>query len=130
MNQEEVMALMKAFGAAYVAGDADRVAECLADDFVWNLPTGEGDPQGQVVRGREAARTFLRERFAQKETGPVFSDGTLEIVGALVLQRYRVRGTARDGSKIDAMGFDLYQVSAGKIRSKDAYWKQISWPTA
>lgn len=120
---------MNAFGAAYIASDANGVVECLADDFIWSLPTGEGDPQGQVLRGKEAVRAFLLERFAQ-EHALVFSDGRREFIGDMVLSRYRVRGTSADGRKIDAMGLDVYRVAGGKIHSKDAYWKQVAWPAA
>lgn len=130
MKNAETAALMKTFGAAIRAGNGDGIAACLADDFVWNLPTGEADPQGSVIRGKEAARDHLLQLAAeQKNGGLVFSDASFEFVGELALMRYRVRG-ARDGKKIDAMGFEIYRVREGKIRSKDAYWKLISWPAA
>ena len=130
MTETEIRALMATFGGAFRAGDADGVAACLADDFVWRLPTGTGDPQGDVLHGREAVRRYLRERFAPGQDGVTFSDSRMEILGDAVLVQYRVHGCADDGSPVDAVGLDLFRVAEGKLRLKDAYWKQVSWPVS
>ncbi|RWA49042.1 hypothetical protein AU476_31250 [Cupriavidus sp. UYMSc13B] len=128
MTEAEIRALMAAFGSAFRAGDADGVAACLADDFTWRLPTGTGDPQGDVLHGKEAVRRYLRERFAPGSSAVTFSDSRMEILGDVVLLQYRVRGTADDGRPVDAQGLDLFRVVDGKVRLKDAYWKQVAWP--
>ena len=130
MTVSEVKTLMAAFGTAFRTGDADAVAACLADDFTWHLPTGTGDPRGQVLQGREATRHYLRERFAVqgKGGGVRFSDSCMEVSGDMVILRYRVRGTGEDGQAVDAMGLDVFRVADGRLVSKDAYWKQVAWP--
>ncbi len=132
MTEMEIRTLMAAFASAFRAGDADGVAACLADDFMWHLPTGTGSRQGDVLHGKEAVRHYLRERFARARGshGDVtFSDSRMEICGDAVLLQYRVQGTMEDGRPVDAVGLDLFRVAHGKLRLKDAYWKQVEWPT-
>ncbi|WP_432261837.1 nuclear transport factor 2 family protein [Cupriavidus sp. TMH.W2] len=131
MTESEVRTLMAKFGAAFRAGDADAAAACLADDFTWQLPAGNGDPRGQVLQGRDAALRYLRERFAEQQrggNGVVFSDSRMEVFGDMVILRYRVRGMAEGGLPVDAMGLDVFRVANGRLLSKDAYWKQVTWP--
>lgn len=126
MADSDVKAVLKAFSVAFAAGDLDGMVACLGDDFVWTLPTGEADPRGHVVRGKEAARDYLRQRFFEdKANAPVFSDSTVEFSGDLAIVRYRVRAPG-----VDADGLEVYRVTDGKIRSKEAYWKHVSWPDA
>lgn len=130
MTESEVTTLLATFGAAFRAGDADAAAACLADDFTWHLPNGTGDPCGQVLRGKEATRAYLRQRFAEQARdggGVRFSDSRMEVFGDVILLRYRVRGVAEDGRKIDAMGLDVFRAGNGQLLSKDAYWKDVMW---
>lgn len=133
MTDMEIRTLMAAFGSAFRAGDADGVAACLAEDFTWRLPTGTGNPEGDVLHGKEAVRRYLLERFARAagSHGDVaFSDSRMEICGDAVLLHYRVKGTMEDGRPVDAVGLDLFRFADGKMRVKDAYWKQVVWTEA
>lgn len=130
MTESEVKTLMATFGAAFRAGDADAAVACLADNFTWHLPTGIEDPHGQVIQGKEATRHYLRQRFAEQANGGhgvSFSESRMEILGDVVLLKYRVRGTAPDGRAIDAAGLDVFRVDNGRLASKDAYWKDVAW---
>ncbi|GLC97317.1 hypothetical protein Tamer19_67260 [Cupriavidus sp. TA19] len=129
MTESEVKTLLATFGSAFRAGDADAAAACLAEDFTWHLPAANGDPRGQVLQGREATLRYLRERFAEQQggNGVAFSDGRMEVFGDMVMLRYRVRGTTEGGQPVDAMGLDVFHVANGRILSKDAYWKQVTW---
>lgn len=130
MTESDIKTLMATFGAAFRAGDADAAIACLAEDFTWHLPTGSGDPRGDVLEGREAVRRYLRARFAAQASGGhgvTFSDSRMEIFGDVVLLRYRVRGTAEDGRAVDAAGLDVFRAAGGRLVSKDAYWKQVAW---
>ncbi len=130
MTEVEIKAVMSGFSSAYRAADPDLAVTYLAEDFVWRLPTGSANPQGQVLQGKDAVRTYLRERFAKdaRGEGVVFSDGRLEVLGEVVLVHYRVKGTKDDGGFVDAVGMDLFRVADGKLTQKDAYWKQVAWP--
>lgn len=132
MAGSDVKAVMGEFFAAFACADMERIAACLDDDFVWTLPTGESDPHGLVVRGKAAARAYLQQRFFDdKANAPVFSGVRLEYSGELALMRFRVQVPASGGKmKVDAAGLEVYRVVNGKIRSKEAYWKQVSWPDA
>lgn len=128
MTESEVKKLMADFSAAFRAGDADAAVAYLADDFFWHLPTGSGDPRGRVLQGKEATHRYLAERFAELKRGGkgvTFSDAQMEVLGDIVILRYRVRGTTDSGREVDAMGLDVFRVEGGKLLSKDAYWKQV-----
>ncbi|AQV95582.1 hypothetical protein BJN34_17010 [Cupriavidus necator] len=132
MAESDVKAVMGEFFAAFATADMARIAECLDDDFVWTLPTGESDPHGLVVRGKAAATDYLKQRFFDdKANAPVLSDVKLEYSGDLAIMRFRVQVPASGGrKKVDSAGLEVYRVVNGKIRSKEAYWKQVSWPDA
>ncbi len=128
MPQPDVTAVVTAMFSAFARGDLDGMVDCLGEDFVWTLPTGHGDPQGQVVRGKAAARAVLAQRFFEDRAhAPVFSDTALEVAGELAILRFRVRAVGPDGAKVDTHGVELYRVTGGKIRSKEAYWKLVRW---
>jgi len=66
-----------------------------------------------------------------KANAPVLSDVKLEYSGDLAIMRFRVRVPASGGKKkVDATGLEVYRVVNGRIRSNEAYWKQVSWPDA
>ena len=110
--------LFKKFGKAFMKKDVATVGECLSDDFVWALPTGE------VYEGKAAAMAAMQERFDSAD-GPVFSDSHFAFHGDTIVQNYQVRVTLPDGSERQLPGLDVYYVSDGLISRKDAYWKQM-----
>ncbi len=118
---------MGEFSVAFACAHMECIATCLDDDFVWTRP-----PHGLVVRGKAAARAYLQQRFLDdKANAPVFSDVRLEYSGELAIMRCRRQVPASGGTKkVDAAGLEVYRVVNGKIRSKEAYWKQVSWPDA
>ncbi|ODV41790.1 hypothetical protein AWV79_33100 [Cupriavidus sp. UYMMa02A] len=86
-----------------------------------------------MLHGKEAVRRYLRERFARtagSHGAVVFSNSSMEICGDVVLLQYRVQGTMDDGQPVDAVGLDLFRMADGKLRLKDAYWKQVAWPAS
>ena len=126
-EQGEIAALMDRFEKAFVARDVSRVASCVTEDFVWNLPHGESQSRGTSVRGREELKAVLVERF--RETRHIeFSDFQYEIFGPTIVQRYRVTTCAGISPRLDAAGLDVYRVRDNLIASKDAYWKAVEWP--
>ncbi|CAN7487821.1 hypothetical protein D9M68_85790 [compost metagenome] len=84
------------------------------------------------MRGKAAATDYLKQRFFEdKANAPVLSDVKLEYSGDLAIMRFRVRVPASGGKKkVDATGLEVYRVVNGRIRSNEAYWKQVSWPDA
>ncbi len=102
---------------------------CLSDDFVWTLPDGTADPTGREVRGHAAVREAFRQRFFDHPaTAPAFSDIGVEVLGDVLLVRYRVCASGGATGKVDACGIEIYRVKEGKLTHKDVYWKQVAWP--
>lgn len=110
--------LFKKFGKAFMKKDVATVGECLSDDFVWALPTGE------VYEGKPAALAAMQARF-DSPGGPVFSDSHFAFHGDTIVQNYRVTVTLPSGEERQLPGMDVYYVTNGLISRKDAYWKQI-----
>lgn len=129
MKNLDVKSVMAAFWASFDRGSLDGMVACLHDDFEWTLPTGHADPRGYVVRGKAAARYYLQKRFFEnKNNAPKFTERSIEICEQLAIVRLRVLARGVNGEKIDAAALEVYRVTDGKIRSKEAYWKQVSWP--
>ncbi len=116
-----VAALMRRFEQGYEMVSAEAIVACFAPDVVWTLP------DSRVLRGREACRAFLKERFASP-TGPKFSDSHMNVLGQTVVQNYKVGVPLPGGQSVTLDGTDVYQISDGLIAVKDAYWKQIGAP--
>ena len=116
-----VAALMRRFEQGYEMVSAEAIVACFAPDVVWTLP------DSRVLRGREACRAFLKERFASP-TGPKFSDSHMNVLGQTVVQNYKVGVPLPGGQSVTLDGTDVYQIRDGLIAVKDAYWKQIGAP--
>lgn len=108
---------------AFNTRDATRIAAYFAEDAVFYMASGP-DPEGRAVRGREAIRRVLADRFA------VIPDMSWELqngytVGERAVTVWRVTGHAADGSVLDHQGCDLWEFSGGLVQGKDTYWKIV-----
>ena len=113
-----IQELFEKFGKAFMAGDLEKIAECLTPDFEWRQPDGE------VYSGKDNALQAMKERFANRE-GPRFADSKFEFFGDTVVQTYRVTATSANGETREVAGTDVYRIEGGLIALKDAYWKQL-----
>lgn len=111
--------LFEAFVKGFAKHDTALVAPTLADDFVWSQPTGED------FVGKEAALQAMAERWSAPGGGPVFGNGSFEVIGDTVIQSYEVTADAPDGGKKTLRGMDIYKVRDGLLTRKDAFWKQL-----
>lgn len=123
-DEKAVMALLRAFGKAFNAGDVDGILACVTEDFEWRLAEGPDTPDGRIVRGKEAVRQALAERAAAIESVR-FSETEVFIAGDAVIGRFRATGRYRSGAPLDVRGVDVYAIRDGKIAVKDSYWKCI-----
>jgi len=110
--------LFEAFVKGFAKHDTALVAPTLADDFVWSQPTGE------TFVGKEAALQAMADRWSAPGGGPVFRNGSFEVLGDTVVQTYEVTADAPDGGKRTLRGMDIYKVRDGLLTRKDAFWKQ------
>jgi len=123
-DDKAVMALLRAFGKAFNAGDVDGILACVTEDFEWRRAEGPDAPDGRIVRGKEAVRRALAERAAQIARIR-FSETEVFIAGDQVVGRFRATGAYADGTPLDVRGVDLYTLRDGRIAVKDSYWKRI-----
>ena len=117
------MELLAAINQAFNRRDADKIVEFFHDDAVFHMASGP-DPDGRAVRGKDAIRKVLADRFE------VIPDMRWEhidefIIGDLAVTVWRVKGNAADGTVLDYQGCDLFHFRDGLIQDKDTYWKIV-----
>jgi ketosteroid isomerase-like protein len=115
--------LLAAINEAFNSQDADKIATFFQEDAVFHMARGP-QPDGRLVRGREAIRKVLADRFE------VIPDMRWEhideyITGNRAVTVWRVKGIANDGTVLDYQGCDLFVFRDGLIQDKDTYWKIV-----
>jgi ketosteroid isomerase-like protein len=112
---------LKAVLDAFNAHDLDRIMTFFGTDCILELPRG-ADPWGARSVGFAAVKEGLRSRFAGIPDVH-YGDDTHTVAGNLGISQWTLRGTSRDGSRIEVRGCDLFTFRHGKIVKKDSYWK-------
>lgn len=116
--------LMARFGQAFVSRDDEALARCLCEDFIWHLHEGPEIPHGQTVTGIQGMLEVLLSR--EKNWQDVrYSDVGVSSDGSRIIQTFRICGIDERGRAFDVRAVDLYTVKAGKLASKDSYWKNV-----
>ena len=115
--------LMRDVSAAFNSRNADRIAECFADNAVFYLARGP-EPTGRVLRGKEVIRKAMADRFK------VIPDMRWEhkeyiYAGDRVISIWVVKGKSADGEELNYQGCDIYRFENRKIVEKDTYWKIV-----
>lgn len=108
------------FGAAWRAGDVDRLMSFMAGDCVFRASVGTGP--GTVFRGRDEVRRGFELMLAYDE-GAEAHGGLAFIAGDRGASQWAYSSTTADGTVIEVQGCDLYEFAGGLIRVKDAYRK-------
>jgi len=124
ITSEEADELMSRFSRAFVAADAEALAQCLAKDFVWYLHEGPDSPYAKTVSGVEGMLQVLEDR--RKNWKDVhYSDVSVSTDGSLITQTFRVSGRDSQDRHFDVRAVDLYPVEGGRLKAKDSYWKNV-----
>jgi uncharacterized protein (TIGR02246 family) len=115
--------LMREVSAAFNSRDANRIADCFADDAVFYLARGP-EPTGRPLRGKEAIRKAVADRFK------VIPDMRWEhkeyiFAGDRAISVWVVKGKSADGEELNYQGCDIYRFKDRKIVEKDTYWKIV-----
>lgn len=108
------------FGAAWRAGDVDRLMSFMAGDCVFRASVGTGP--GTVFRGRDEVRRGFELMLAYDE-GAEAHGGLAFTAGDRGASQWAYSSTTADGTVIEVQGCDLYEFTGGLIRVKDAYRK-------
>ena len=109
------------YSAAWNAHDIDRIMACMTQDCVFE--TGGGSERYGT---RFEGYTAVRERFIEVWTDIPdvrFEELVHFVQGDNGCSEWIFTGTAKDGSRIEIDGCDLFTFANGKIRSKRSYLK-------
>lgn len=115
--------LMLDISDAFNSRDPDRIANLFHEDAIFWLSRGP-EPEGRALVGKAAIRKAVADRFK------VISDMKWDhkayyYLGNAAVSVWYVRGTGKDGEKLNYQGCDIYEFKDRKIWRKDTYWKMI-----
>lgn len=108
------------FGAAWRAGDVDRLMSFMTSDCVFRASVGTGP--GSVFQGRDQVRRGFELMLAYDE-GAESHGGLAFIAGDRGASQWAYSFSAADGTVTKVEGCDLYEFAGDLIRVKDAYRK-------
>ena len=108
---------------AFNAHDLDLIMSFFADDCVMDMPHGPG-PGGRLLVGKDEVREGIRSRL-DGIPDIHYGDDRHWVCGDRGVSEWTIRGTQRNGERIEVRGCDLFEFVDGKISRKDAFWKII-----
>jgi ketosteroid isomerase-like protein len=115
--------LMRAISAAFNSRDVDRIVAFFTEDAVFFLARGP-EPVGRTLRGKEAIRKALADRFKQIPDMR-WENEEYVLAGERAVSVWTVRGKGSDGEDLNYEGCDLYTFRDGKILRKNTFWKIV-----
>ena len=121
-NSVKVQMLEK-FVEAFNRHDIEAVMAFFADDCRMYMPRGP-EPWGQRLVGKAAVREGVARRFEGLPDAHYGNDSHW-VCGSLGVSRWTLTGTMLSGTHLEVQGVDLLEFQAGKIVSKDSYWKIV-----
>jgi steroid delta-isomerase-like uncharacterized protein len=117
-------AQLQAFLDAFNAHDVDAVMAFFADDCVLEMPRGPA-PGGRRLVGKEQVREGIQSRF-DGIPDIHYGDDRHFVCGDRGVSEWTIRGTQRNGERIEVRGCDLLELTEdGRIRRKDSFWKIV-----
>ena len=123
MDAAPTPVLMKEINAAFNSRDVDRIMAFFAEDCTFLMARGP-EAEGRRVRGKEAVRRVLADRFK------VIPDMRWDHVDAFIcgnraVSIWIVTGRGEDGERLNYRGCDIYEFRGDKVLNKDTYWKLV-----
>ena len=115
--------VLEAFLDAFNAHDVDAIMEFFADDCVLEMPRGPA-PGGRRLVGKEQVREGIRSRL-DGIPDIHYGDDRHFVCGDRGVSEWTIRGTDREGHRIEVRGCDLLELADGKITRKDSFWKIV-----
>ena len=108
---------------AFNAHDLDLIMSFFADDCVMDMPHGPG-PGGRLLVGKDEVREGIRSRL-DGIPDIHYGDDRHWVCDDRGVSEWTIRGTQRNGERIEVRGCDLFEFVDGKVSRKDAFWKII-----
>ena len=123
MSDQDSLALLARFAAAWNAHDVDALLDFMTDDGVFHASAGPG-PFGATAVGREALRRAYADVWktypdAQWTNAIHFASGDR------AFSEWLFTGTKADGTRVEVRGCDLFTLRGGKIAVKNSFRKQV-----
>ena len=122
MSDQDTIALLERFMAAWNAHDVEALLDFMTDDGVFQSSVGPA-PLGTTAVGRDALR---RAYSAIWQTYPdaQWTNGRHFAAGNNACSEWIFIGTKADGTKVEVQGCDLFTLRNGKIAVKNSFRKQ------
>lgn len=114
-------AVLEGLLAAFNAHDLDAIMAFFTEDCVLEMPHGPA-PAGRRLVGADAVREGLRSRL-DGIPDVHYGDDRHWVCGDRGVSEWTLRGTRREGGRIEVRGCDLFELADGRIRRKDSFWK-------
>ena len=108
---------------AFNAHDLDLIMSFFADDCVMDMPHGPG-PGGRLLVGKDEVREGIRSRL-DGIPDIHYGDDRHWVCDDRGVSEWTIRGTQRNGERIEVRGCDLFEFVDGKVTRKDAFWKIV-----
>lgn len=112
---------MKDFLEAFNRHDVEAIMAFMADDAVYETPSG-ADAHGKRMAGREAIAAYFTKMF-QNMPDTHFGDDSHWMQGETGVSEWTLSGTLTDGSRMEVRGCDLFRFRDGLIVRKDSFLK-------
>jgi len=122
MDRESRLDMLRRIAAAFDRHDLGTIMASFADDAVFEGPTGP-DRWGRRFVGRDAVERAFAGRFDGIPDVRYLEDEHF-VDGDRGASTWILRGTSRDGERLDINGCDLWAFRGDLVVRKDSYWKR------
>ena len=113
--------VLQAFADAWNRHDADALMSFMTEDCVFAASAGS-EVGGTRHVGREAVRAAFTEVWSTFRDAQ-WGSARHVVQGERGFSEWTFTGTARDGTRVEVNGCDLFTFRGGKISVKDSYRK-------
>jgi ketosteroid isomerase-like protein len=118
----DVLKMLDAFAAAWNRHDVDGLMACMTPDCVFEAAAGK-----EVAGTRHVGSDAVRRAYAV--VFDMYADGRWNhprhfVAGDRAVSEWTFTGTAKDGTKVEVNGCDIFTLRGGKIALKNSYRKQ------
>ena len=116
------LTMLDQFAAAWNRHDVDGLMACMAPECAFETAAGK-DVNGTRHVGRDAVRLAYAAVF-ETYADARWNHPAHFVAGDRAVSEWTFTGTARDGTKVEVNGCDIFTLQGGKIALKNSYRKQ------
>ena len=125
MNNPVTVEFLDKFAAAWNEHDVNVIISMMAPDAVMLMSAGP-NVDGRRINGRDELRAAISGLFEMMPDAQ-WRDAKHFVAGDRGITQWIFTATRKDGSKIEAVGCDVFSFRDGHIVVKDSYRKQSTW---